>query len=137
MRVRSATADDTAAVLSLWERARSGVASADDDAEVIGRLLATDPDALVVAERDGEIIGTLIAAWDGWRGNMYRLAVDPGLRREGVARELVSAGEARLRDRGCFRVTALVWGEDDPALGFWDAIGYSHDPRIHRFVRNI
>jgi ribosomal protein S18 acetylase RimI-like enzyme len=37
-----------------------------------------------VAEGDGEIVGALIAAWDGWRGNMYRLAVREGHRREGI-----------------------------------------------------
>ena len=104
---------------------------------MIERLLETDSEALLVAERDGEIVATLIAAWDGWRGNMYRLAVAPELRRAGVARKIVEAGEARLRSLGCPRVTALVWGEDDPALGFWEAAGYSHDPRIARFVRNL
>jgi ribosomal protein S18 acetylase RimI-like enzyme len=130
-------AADTPAVLSLWQRARSGVASVSDDDEMIERMLATDPEALLVAERDGAIVGTLIAGWDGWRGNMYRLAVTPELRRGGLGRELVAAGERRLRELGCFRVTALVWGEDDPAISFWDDAGYAHDPRIARYVRTI
>ena len=104
---------------------------------MIERLLAADADALLVAERDGAIIGALIAAWDGWRGNMYRLAVAPELRRAGIARELVQAGEERLRKEGCFRVTALVWGEDEGASGFWDASGYAHDQRIRRYVKTI
>jgi ribosomal protein S18 acetylase RimI-like enzyme len=135
--IRSATAADIAAVLALWQHSRSGVASVSDDEAMIERLLATNPDALLVAERDGEIVATLIAAWDGWRGNMYRLAVAADLRRSGIATELVLAGERRLRDLGCFRITALVWGEDDPALGFWGAAGYSHDSRIHRYVRMV
>jgi ribosomal protein S18 acetylase RimI-like enzyme len=135
--IRAAVAADTAAVLSLWQRARSGVASVSDDEAMIERLLATDPEALLVTECDGAVVATLIAAWDGWRGNMYRLAVAPELRREGIARELVAAGERRLGEKGCFRITALVWSEDDPALDFWDAAGYAHDPRIRRFVKTI
>jgi ribosomal protein S18 acetylase RimI-like enzyme len=137
VRVRSAGAGDVAAVLALWDRARSGIASINDDERVIGHLLESDPDALLVAERDGEIVGTLIAAWDGWRGNMYRLAVAPELRRGGIATELVAAGERRLRVRGAPRVTALVSDSDDAALGLWAAAGYAHDPRIARFVRNL
>jgi ribosomal protein S18 acetylase RimI-like enzyme len=135
--IRAATAADTAAVLALWERARSGVASTIDDSEVIERLIDADPGALLVDERDGDIVATLIAGWDGWRGNMYRLAVAPELRREGIARDIVRAGEERLREKGCFRVTALVWGEDDGALGLWNACAYSYDSRIHRFVKMI
>lgn len=59
------------------------------------------------------------------------------MRRTGLGQELVRTGEERLREKGCFRVTALVWGEDEGALGFWDASGYSHDSRIHRYVKNI
>jgi ribosomal protein S18 acetylase RimI-like enzyme len=40
-------------------------------------------------------VGTLVAAWDGWRGNMYRLAVLPEHRRAGIGRELVDAGYER------------------------------------------
>jgi ribosomal protein S18 acetylase RimI-like enzyme len=135
--IRSAVAADIAAVLALWERARSGVASISDDERVIIQLLDTDAEALLVAERDGEVVGSLIAAWDGWRGNMYRLAVTPELRREGIGRRLVEAGEQRLRAVGGARVTALVWGEHEEALGFWEAAGYAHDPHIARFVRNL
>jgi ribosomal protein S18 acetylase RimI-like enzyme len=68
-----------------------------------------------VAEVDGRIVGALIAASDGWRGSMYRLAVDPQYRGRGIARRLVACGEARLRERGVPRVTALVSGEDGVA----------------------
>ena len=81
--VRAAGRADIAAVLTLWERARSAAASTPDTPETVARLLTTGPGSLLVAERgpDGAIVGALIAAWDGWRGNMYRLAVDPAHRR--------------------------------------------------------
>ena len=53
--------------------------------EDVERLIADSPAALLVAERDGEIVGVLIAAWDGWRGNMYRLAVREGAGGRGSA----------------------------------------------------
>ena len=135
--IRSAVAADAAAVLALWGRARSGLAAVPDDERAIERLLDADAGALLVAEHDGEIVGALIAAWDGWRGNLYRLAVTPELRRSGIATRLVVAGEQRLRDKGAPRVTALVWGEDVPALALWGAAGYEHERSIARFVRNL
>ena len=124
-------------MLDLWAEARSGHASTSDRVEDVERLVEDSPAALLVAVRDGEIVGALIAAWDGWRGNMYRLAVRVGQRREGVGLDLVRAGEGYLRERGARRITALVAFDDEAAGGFWDAAGYPRDREIGRRVRNI
>ncbi len=108
-----------------------------DRREDVERLLDDSPAALLVAEMEGEIVGTLIAAWDGWRGNMYRLAVRDGYRRLGIGLALTRAGEERLRQRGARRVTALVAFDDDTAGGFWDSAGYPLDREIGRRVRNL
>ena len=124
-------------MLRLWAAARSEHASTPDRIEDLRRLLRDSPAALLVAEREGEIVGALIAAWDGWRGNMYRLAVREDYRRQGVGLALTRAGEEYLRSRGGRRVTALVAFDDGEAGGFWDAAGYPQDEEIGRRVRNI
>jgi ribosomal protein S18 acetylase RimI-like enzyme len=63
-------------VLELWTRAAVGP-GATDDAEALRALLSSDPEALLVAEAEGRLVGALIIAWDGWRANMYRLSVPP------------------------------------------------------------
>lgn len=129
---------DIPAVLDLWAESRSGHASTPDRPEDVERLLLDDsPAALFVADRDGEIVGALIAAWDGWRGNIYRLAVRHGQRRQGIGLALIRSGEEYLRGRGARRITALVAYDDDAAGGFWDAAGYPRDREIGRRVRNL
>lgn len=137
MTVRAATAHDVPAVLALWERSRSIVAVTPDSPEALERLLERDGDALLVAEEGGELVGSLIAAWDGWRGNLYRLAVAPEWRRRGVGRALVAAGEERLHALGARRVTALVGRGEEVARGFWEAVGYPYDANVARHVRNL
>jgi hypothetical protein len=73
--IRAARLEDVRCVLALSDQARSPAAVTPDDVRSVSRLIAHTDDALLVAEHDGEIVGLLIAAWDGWRGNMYRLAV--------------------------------------------------------------
>jgi GNAT superfamily N-acetyltransferase len=75
---------DLAAVVALW-RAAESVPTATDTKDALAALLARDPGSLLIAETDGVVVGSLIAAWDGWRGSFYRLAVDPGWRRRGIA----------------------------------------------------
>ena len=114
-----------------------------DDLESLRRLLATESRSLLVAEpRDDErsereIVGTVIAAWDGWRGNLYRLAVLPAHRRRGVGLELVRHAEVELRGRGAIRLAAVVVEDHDHATGFWQAAGYERQSRRLRFVKNL
>lgn len=124
-------------MLDLWAESRSEHASTPDRIADVERLVADSPAALLVAERDGEVVGALIAAWDGWRGNMYRLAVRDRHRREGIGLALTRAGEEYLQRCGVRRVTALVAFDDDVAGGFWDSAGYQLDHEIGRRVRNL
>ena len=134
---RPATAADIDRVLALWAVGRTAHATTEDRRDAVARLVERDSEALLIAELDGELVGALIAGWDGWRGNMYRLAVEPSRRRRGIGMALVRAGEESLRRRGAGRVTALVAFEDDQAGGFWDRAGYPQDADIGRRVKNI
>jgi ribosomal protein S18 acetylase RimI-like enzyme len=134
--IRAARRDEVDAVLSLWRRA-DAEPSATDDPEGVRHLLAHDAHALLVAELDGDIVGTVIAAWDGWRANFYRLAVLPEHRRHGIARALVRHAERELRRRGAIRLSAIVVEGHHDAAGFWNAAGYERQSRRLRFVRNL
>lgn len=130
--IRPGTAADVASVLELWGAERSAHAVTEDTPEALLRAL----DALVVAEDDGEIVGAVLAASDGWRGNFYRLAVRPSHRRRGIGLALVRAGEARLRALGIPRITALVAFDDEDARAFWRSAGYAEDAVMGRMVRS-
>jgi ribosomal protein S18 acetylase RimI-like enzyme len=124
-------------VLELWENGRSAAAVTPDDERVLRTLVERDPDALLVAELDGRIVGVLVAGWDGWRGNVYRLAVFPEERRRGIGRQLVEAGHERLRALGARRISAIVADDGPEAAALWHALGYERDGHLSRFVRNL
>ena len=150
--VRPARRSEIPAVLALWREA-DAVPSISDDPASLRRLLDTSEDALLVAETadnpepggpepdgpgaGGRLVGTIVAGWDGWRGNLYRLAVLPAARRRGIALRLVAEAERRLAEKGAIRLSALVMSEHDPAAALWRAAGYAHDQRVGRFVRSL
>ena len=134
--IRAGTREDIGPVLDAWARAGASGALPDTRA-ALDALIAWNADALLVAELDGELVGTLIAAWDGWRGNMYRLAVVPEHQRKGIAAQLVESARERLYEQGARRVTALVREADVHAAGVWSATGYERDEEVARFVRNL
>jgi ribosomal protein S18 acetylase RimI-like enzyme len=120
-------------VLALW-RAAGGPASVTDTAEALARLLRRDEAGLLLAECEGILLGSLVATWDGWRGNFYRLAVLPERRREGIATALLREGERRLRGLGAARLAAVVADEDAVAMAFWRGAGYRLQGDRARFV---
>ncbi len=133
--IRSAVEQDIASVLDLWAAAGS-LPSVTDSPDGLARLLADDPQALLVAELEGVLAGSLIAAWDGWRGSFYRLAVSPEHRRNGLATMLLREGERRLRERGALRLTAIVADDEVGAMAFWRDAGYERQQHRARFVRH-
>jgi ribosomal protein S18 acetylase RimI-like enzyme len=134
--IRGAAEGDIGSVLGLWETA-GALPTVSDTREGLSRLLATDLEALLVAEADSVLVGSLIAAWDGWRGSFYRLTVRPDLRRQGLATALLREGERRLRERGAVRLTAIVADDEPTAMSFWETAGYLRQQDRTRFVRSI
>jgi predicted N-acetyltransferase YhbS len=134
--IRPATPTDFDQILALWGSIGRHVGLA-DRIHHLDTLHAYAPDLFLVAERGGELVGTLIAGWDGWRAQMARLAVSPAHRRAGIARQLVEEGERRLRDKGAERIYALVDRRSDPAAPFWRAQGYAVNENIAQFSRNL
>jgi ribosomal protein S18 acetylase RimI-like enzyme len=135
-RIRSAVAGDFPSVLELWAVA-AGPTGLAETTERLAALVRTDREALLVAEAEGLLVGALIAAWDGWRGSFYRLAVRADWRRRGLAMALVREGERRLGERGAVRLTAIVADDDLVAISFWSALGYRRQPRRARFIRHL
>jgi ribosomal protein S18 acetylase RimI-like enzyme len=134
--IRTLTAGEAGAVLQLWQA--SGLAATPTDSVVeITRAISHPHVAFLVAVQGDALIGSLIGASDGWRGNMYRLAVHPQYRRKGIGRALVAEAERFLRGQGVWRITALVEAEHAWAAQFWESVGYLKDERIARYGRHL
>lgn len=133
--IRACRLEDIQSVLELWRQA-DATPGVTDTADDLRRAVTDSPAHVLVAEAGGRIVGSIIGTFDGWRGNIYRLAVHPDYRRQGVARALVAAVEGRLARQGAKRNTALVEGDHPWAMAFWEAVGYRVDERIVRRVRN-
>ncbi|NMO33058.1 GNAT family N-acetyltransferase [Streptomyces sp. GMY01] len=136
LRIRPATADDIDAVLAFWRTAAEGT-SISDDRDGMARLVTRDPDALLLAERTGELVGTVIAGFDGWRCHLYRLAVRPGRRRQGIGTALLTAAEERFARLGGRRGDAMVLTGNERAHHAWRAAGYAPEEHWRRWVKPL
>lgn len=136
LRIRPATADDLDSALAFWKTAAEGT-SISDDRDGVERLVARDPEALILAELDGELVGTVIAGFDGWRCHLYRLAVHPQRRRQGIGSALLAAAEERFVRLGGRRGDAMVLQRNENAHHAWRAAGYSPEDHWRRWVKPL
>ena len=132
--IRTGQTSDVESVLSLWMESDAEPTHTDDSQSLIA-LLAEDPDALIVAVDGALVVGSVIAAWDGWRGSIYRLVVSPSHRRNGLATRLLASAETRLAKIGAVRLQAIVVETDPVAAGFWKATGWDQQVERLRFVQ--
>jgi ribosomal protein S18 acetylase RimI-like enzyme len=121
----------------MWQTAGVTPPSGSDSIEGLTRLVREPAALLLVATVDEQIVGSVIGGWDGWRGNIYRLAVTPEHRRKRIARRLVAEITSELFARGATKLSALVEHEHQWAIVFWDSmseLGYERDPRFARYI---
>ena len=121
VRIRTCLIEEASKLLEFWREAAAGE-SATDDMRGVSVLFRTQEDAVLLAEIDGVWVGCVIAAFDGWRGNIYRLGVSPTHRNKGIGRMLVREAERRLVAHGAKRLTALASSHSPLAVPFWESM---------------
>ncbi|MGW3914452.1 GNAT family N-acetyltransferase [Streptomyces sp. NPDC005070] len=136
LRIRAARPEDLDTVLAFWKVAAEGT-SISDDRNGVERLVDRDPGALLLAEREEGLVGTVIAGFDGWRCHLYRLAVHPDRRRLGIGSALLTAAEDRFVRLGGRRGDAMVLARNETAHHAWRAAGYTPEEHWRRWVKPL
>lgn len=115
---------DEPAVLALWA-AGDLLRPQNDPRRDIARKLRVNPEWFLVAEAAaGRLVGVVMAGYEGHRGWLNYLAVDPAHRRAGVGRALVARAEALLRAAGCPKINLQVRPENRAVLAFYARLGW-------------
>ncbi len=124
--IRSLTDSDVERVVALWEEVGL-VRPWNDPRADIRRARAVWPELLLVAVDGMDVVGSVMAGYDGHRGWLYYLATAPDRRGEGIGRRLVQGAESRLESLGCPKVMLMVRADNDSVLEFYDALGYARE----------
>ncbi len=129
MQLRTYRPADEAAVVELW-KACGLTRPWNDPHKDIARKVAEQPELFLIGEIDGRLMATAMLGYEGHRGWMYYLAVDPRFQGHGYGRMLMAHAEALLIARGCPKINLLVREGNDALLALYDKLGYTRDAAV-------
>jgi ribosomal protein S18 acetylase RimI-like enzyme len=130
--------EDFSQVESLWASIEKGVnLGRSDTLEEIQKKYTHDPDLFLVAEENGQIVGTVIGGYDGRRGLIYHLAVTASFRGRGIGSRLMDEIESRLRAKGCIRSYLMVTTDNQEAMRYYEKRGWQHMDWVVAYGKNF
>jgi len=92
--------------------------------------LAVQPVLFLVGEWRGQVVATVLAGYDGHRGWVHLVAVDPRCRRRGFGTAVMAEAERRLAGLGCPKVNLQVRASNEAVVAFYQRLGYAVEPRV-------
>jgi ribosomal protein S18 acetylase RimI-like enzyme len=128
--IRTYEERDGAAVAALWREVFADAPAHNVPEDDIRRKLAVQQELFFVAEEGGEVVGTALAGYDGHRGWVYYVAVEPSRRRRGVGAALMARVEEGLRALGCPKLNLQVRSSNRQAVAFYERLGYAVEERV-------
>lgn len=117
------------AVIQLWDRCGL-LRPWNDPRKDIARKKRVQRELFVVGTIDGQIVASAMAGYDGHRGWINYLAVDPPHQRQGLAAALMTHLEGKLRAMGCAKVNLQIRRDNLDAIAFYQRLGFVEDAAV-------
>ncbi|MBU2514311.1 GNAT family acetyltransferase [bacterium] len=117
---------DEDAVIQLWTDCNLTVPQNDPKKDIKIKM-DFQPDLFLVGAIDNKVIASAMAGYDGHRGWVNYLAVDPKLRKMGIGRRIMEDIENRLKAMGCPKINIQVRNTNTAVMEFYKRIGFSDD----------
>ena len=139
MTIRTMTIEDYQGVHDLWMTIKGfAIRSIDDSREGVERFLKRNPATSVVAEENGEIVGSILCGHDGRRGCLYHVCVREDCRMRGIGKSMVVRCMEELEKEKISKVSLIAFTENDIGNAFWKEIGWTkrEDLNYYDFVLN-
>ncbi len=129
MIIRPYSNADENAVIDLWLKCNL-TKPWNDPKQDIERKMEVNPELFLVGLVDGKIVATVIGGYEGHRGWINYLGVDPAYQKIGLGRQIMEAVEEKLKAMDCPKINLQVRGDNKVVVGFYENIGYEVEDRV-------
>ena len=110
-------------VVELWRKAGIEMVSSDTIDEVT-RVLNRNPDLLLIGKVQEKIIAIVIGAFDGRRGYVHHLAVDPDYQKMGFGKTIMDGLIEQFRAMNIHKVHLFIEKSNKRVVEFYNNLGW-------------
>jgi ribosomal protein S18 acetylase RimI-like enzyme len=123
-------------VIALWERCGL-VRPVNNPQKDIRRKMKVNPELFLIGLIDGKVVATAMGGYEGHRGAVNYLGVDPALQNKGLGRQIMLALEEKLLATGCPKINLMFREDNAEVEQFYEKLGYKRDDVIEMGKRLI
>ncbi len=117
-------------IIKLWEKVFPDAPKHNNPARDTRTIREVQPELFLVALLEEQIVGTAMAGFDGHRGWVYYLGVDPDYQRQGIGTSLMKRIESRLISMGCPKLNLQIQANSTDVQSFYESLGYHAEDRL-------
>ena len=110
-------------VVQLWNKAGISVGSSDSKKE-IERMLERNPNLFLIGKIEENIIAVVMGGFDGRRGYIHHLAVDPIYQKKGYGKKLVDDLISEFRRIGVHKIHLFIEKQNQAVVDFYSNLGW-------------
>jgi ribosomal protein S18 acetylase RimI-like enzyme len=125
-KIRRYEKSDEQQVIALWKEC-SLIVPQNDPQQDIDAKLAYQPELFLVGELDGRIIASIMIGYEGHRGWINYMGVEPRCQRRGYGKKMMEHAVRALEKLGCLKVNLQVRETSKKAIAFYEKLGFTDD----------
>ncbi len=110
-------------VVQLWNKAGISVGSSDSKNEV-ERMLERNPNLFLIGKIEENVIAVVMGGFDGRRGYVHHLAVDPIYQKKGYGKKLVDDLISEFRRIGVHKIHLFIEKQNQDVVDFYGNLGW-------------
>ena len=110
-------------VIQLWRNAGLGVSSSDSKGEV-EKMLNRNPDLFLIGTLKDKVVAVVMGAFDGRRGYVHHLAIDPTYQRQGYGAKIMTKLNETFRQKGIHKIHLFIEKHNKEVIDFYKNLGW-------------
>ena len=136
MKIQPYKKSDESAVIALWQKCNL-IRPQNDPHKDIVRKMKVDPGLFLIGLEGDRVVAVAMGGYDGHRGWVNYVSVDPEYQRRGFGRQIMGAVEQALITRGCPKFNLLVRSDNLDAIKFYESLGFNQEDCVEMGKRLI
>lgn len=124
MKLEKLSIKDYDRILEIWKQTELSVGSSDTKKQV-KRMIERNPRLCFVGKIDKKIVGVVMGGFDGRRGYVHHLAVDPDYQNKGFGKLIMEELMERFKKLKIHKVHLFVEKRNEKVINFYNNLGWN------------